>query len=114
MHNPAQSCLTCGGSGEVASEQGPEPCPDCFGAGQNLDPSTKVEWRLRRIEQSCQDWGRDAESAARWLIHEVRMQRESLLRILTRCQDSDAGDAIATDVKYFANEALGFYEPEKG
>jgi hypothetical protein len=112
MHKAAQSCLTCSGSGEIASEQGPEPCPDCFGAGQNLDPSTKIEWRLRRMERSCHEWGRDGESAARWLIHELRTNREALLRILTRCQDAEAVDTLATDVKYFANEALGLYEKQ--
>jgi hypothetical protein len=113
MDKSASGCLTCNGAGEVGSESGPQPCPDCFGAGEALDRSTKVEWRLRRIEGTCHEWGRDAESAARWLAHELRIHRQALLQILTRCQDTDTADSTAQDVKYLANEALKLYEREE-
>jgi hypothetical protein len=102
-------CLTCYGKGETVSESGPQVCPDCFGEGEALSRSTKLEWRLREIEQSHRHSGREAESDVLWLAHELRRSREALLRILARCQDADDSDPFVRDVKYQANEALGLY-----
>jgi hypothetical protein len=46
-----------------------------------------------------------------WLVHELRAARETLVRVLARCDDADDGDVVAREVKFLANTALGFYEP---
>jgi hypothetical protein len=107
----ATACLTCQGSGEIGTDSGPDPCPDCFGAGEALSPGTRLEWRLRKIESTSNRLGRDAESDVLWLVHELRRNRAALLQILARCQDADEGDAHARAIKYAANEALEIYDP---
>ena len=107
----AQQCLTCYGSGEAVTEAGAGVCPDCFGAGKQLSRSTKLEWRLREIERMHHHSGHETEADVLWLVHELRAGRQALLRILARCQDADDSDALARDVKYQANEALGIYDP---
>jgi hypothetical protein len=102
-------CLTCYGKGETVTESGPQACPDCFGETDALSPSTKLEWRLREIERIHRHSARETESDILWLAHELRRSREALLRIFARCQDADDADAIARDVKYQANEALGLF-----
>jgi hypothetical protein len=110
---PKQStCLTCQGSGEVGSDSGPQPCPDCFGGGRALSPATRVDWKLTAIESTCSRLGRDGEADVLWLIHEVRRSRAALLQILARCQDADESDQTARAVKYEANEALELYDPK--
>ncbi len=105
------TCLSCQGSGEVGTDSGPQPCPDCFGAGKALSPGTRLEWRLRKIESTCNRLGRDGEADVLWLVHELRRSRAALLQILARCQDADDGDATARAIKYEANEALELYDP---
>jgi hypothetical protein len=107
----ADGCLTCYGAGEVVTDGGPSPCPDCFGEGKTLSQSTQVEWRLREIERAYRHSGRETEADVLWLAHELRRCREALLRILSRCQDADDSDATAREIKYQANDALGMYEP---
>jgi hypothetical protein len=111
MPKPVDSCLTCYGAGETVTESGPQVCPDCFGEGSALSRSTKLEWRLREIERTSRHSGRETESDVLWLIHELRGSRDALLRILARCQDAEDSNAVARDVKYQANEALGLYDP---
>jgi hypothetical protein len=109
---PQKKCLTCYGAGEAVTENGPQVCPDCFGDGRPASGGTKLEWRLRYIERTYAGSGRETEADVLWLIHELRQGREALLRILARCQDADDSDALARDVRFQANEALGLYEPE--
>jgi hypothetical protein len=110
---PAQgTCLTCHGTGESVTERGPEACPDCFGEGRTLGQGAKLEWRLRELERSYRGSGRETEADVLWLVNEVRRHRESLLRILTRCQDVDQPNATAHEVELEANEALGLYGPK--
>jgi hypothetical protein len=111
MSKSADSCLTCYGAGETVTEAGPQICPDCFGAGRSLSHSTKLEWRLREIERVYRQSGRETEADVLWLVHELRRNRDALLRILARCQDADESDVVARDVKFQANEALGIYDP---
>jgi len=101
-----KDCTTCYGTGEIVTDQGAQACPDCFGGAG-------VEWRLRALEQQYSGDAERSEAGidVRWLIHELRCCREALLHIMTRCQDADAGDELARDVKYQANEALGLYVP---
>jgi hypothetical protein len=111
MATAQDDCLTCYGAGETVTENGPKPCPDCFGGGKALSRSTRLEWRLREIERSCAQSDREVVADLLWLVHELRQSREALLRILTLCQDAAEGDGIANDVKYQANLALGLYDP---
>ncbi len=104
-------CLTCHGRGETATEQGPMMCPDCFGEGRPPAGSARLEWRLRELERQYRDLGGEAATDVLWLVHELRVARDALVRILARCDDADESDAIAREVKYVANETLGLYEP---
>lgn len=105
-------CLTCNGTGESGTELGPEACPDCFGEGRTLARGAKLEWRLRELERSYRGSGRETEADVVWLVNEVRRNRDALLRIFARCQDADDDDAMAREVRFAANEALGLYDPE--
>ena len=108
----ASDCLTCYGKGEVVDDFGPSPCPDCGGAGKQLDGNTQTEWRLRDIESGHVGTAHGCEADVRWLAFELRRAREALLRIATRCQDSDEGDALAREVRHVAIEALALYRKE--
>jgi hypothetical protein len=103
-------CSTCYGTGEIVTEQGASVCPDCFGDGNPLGRGAKLEWRLREIERVHSGSGRDDEADVLWMAQELRRCHRALVEILARCQDADEGDALATDVKYRANEALGIYD----
>jgi hypothetical protein len=102
-------CLTCQGAGEVGSESGPLVCPDCFGEGHAVGRGATFEWRLRQIEQRYQRAGGEMASDVAWLVHELRRSREALVGIFARCQDAERGDAMAAEIQYRANEALGLY-----
>ena len=108
----ASVCLTCQGAGEIGTDSGPDPCPDCFGAGKALSPGTRLEWRLSKIESTSNLLGRDAEADVLWLAHELRRSRSALLQIFSLCQDADDGDGTAKAIKYAANEALELYDPK--
>jgi hypothetical protein len=108
----SQNCASCYGTGELVTEHGAVTCPDCFGDGKRLGRGARLEWRLREIDRIHRGSGSDTEADILWLVHELRRSREALLHILTRCQDADEGDALALDIKYRANEALGTYDPE--
>jgi len=112
MSTPADTCLTCYGSGETVTDAGPQACPDCFGEGAALSQGTRMEWRLREIERTHRDSGRETQADVLWLVHELRQSRAALLRVLARCQDADDSDAVARDLKFLANEALGLYKPK--
>jgi hypothetical protein len=103
-------CLTCYGRGETASEHGLVVCPDCFGDGKPPGRGTRLEWRLRELERTYRDAGGESAADVLWLVHELRAAREALVRVLARCDDA-ADDAVAREVKFLANAALGLYEP---
>jgi hypothetical protein len=110
---PSPTCLTCYGAGETVTENGPQACPDCLGEGRPLSRGTRMEWRLRELEQTYRRSGRETETDVLWLVHELRRSREALVRIFARCQDADDSDATAREIRFQANEALGLYEPER-
>ncbi len=105
-------CFTCHGAGVTATENGPQPCTDCFGDGKQVGRGARLEWRLREIERVHREAGGETAADVVWLVHELRDAREALVRILARCQDTDESDETARDVKYLANAALGLYEPK--
>jgi hypothetical protein len=110
MSEPKGRCLTCYGTGEIVTEQGPAACPDCFGDGSPLGRGAKLEWRLREIERLHRGSGNDSEPDILWLISELRLRQEALLRILTLCHDADESNTLAMDIKYKANEALALFD----
>jgi hypothetical protein len=110
----SSKCGTCYGEGSVFNDAGTQSCPDCRGTGTTPGRPVLVEHRLRDIEASFRGGGQPSEPDIRWLVFEVRRAREALLQILSRTQDAEEADRIALDVKYVANEALGFYEPSPG
>jgi hypothetical protein len=103
--------MTCQGSGEVGTDQGPAACPDCFGEGRLAGRGAPFEWRLRQIERRHQAAGGEVTSDVVWLIHELRRSHEALTGILTRCQDAEEADPLAAEIKFLANEALHLYAP---
>jgi len=106
-----ERCTTCYGTGELVTEQGPTTCPTCFGAGDPHGLGAKLEWRLREIERRPELGG---DTDVRWLTQELRRSRELLMLILARSQDADAGDVLARDIAFLANEGLGLYAPSTG
>jgi hypothetical protein len=96
-------CATCYGTGEVVLDHGATACPDCFGEGKG----SRIEWRLRELEQQY------ASADVKWLIHELRKSRETLLLILTLCQDAGDSSELAREIQYRANETLGLYAEVK-
>ena len=80
MQKTAEACLTCYGTGESAAGGSPERCPDCFGEGKALSRSTKLEWRLRVIEDTHRRSDRETAGDVLWLVNEVRQAREALVR----------------------------------
>jgi hypothetical protein len=109
MQRSAEQCLTCYGTGETVVDGIPAACPDCFGEGKALSHGTKLEWRLRAIEQAYRQSERETAGDVLWLVNELRQARESLLRILARCQDADDSDTLASEVRTECNQALGLY-----
>jgi len=102
-------CMTCHGAGEIPTDLGPEICPDCQGDERPPGRRQIVEWRLRDIERVHVGDDHPCQADMRWLVHEVRRNREALVQILTRCLDAEPGPLVA-DVKYIVNAALQFYE----
>jgi hypothetical protein len=112
VEQAANACLTCHGAGELGTDSGPAGCPDCFGAGKALSQGTKWEWRLREIERTSPQLGREAETDVRWLARELRRNRAALIEILSLCQDAEEGDPTAREIRYKANAALELYDPK--
>jgi len=109
----SETCATCLGEGEIGTENGPLSCPDCFGEGRRLPLAERVEWRMRDIERAHRG---DLHGCARdmsWLVFELRRSREALQRIMARCQDEDAGNPLAAEIKFVANQVLELYEARR-
>jgi hypothetical protein len=109
MSDPKRpSCATCYGTGEIVTEQGSLVCPDCLGQGLPPARGGALEWRLRDLERAHQGATHGCEADVRWLVVELRRNRDALVRILTRCQDAD--EPLAREIQFLANEVLGLYE----
>src|SRR5262245_24758083 len=106
----ARKCMSCWGTGEVASDFGPVDCPDCGGSGQLPSKSVLIEWRARDIER-LRAAADDAVAAdIRWLVAELRSARGALNEIIALAHDVADSDQIATRIRFVANRALGTYE----
>ena len=103
------TCLTCLGGGEVSSERGPTKCPDCDGTGKIGDIFSRTEHRLREVEKKVARQDGEAASDVRWLITELRICRDSLLKVMTAAQDGSGNDELLRRIQFEANEALGVY-----
>ncbi len=104
-----RKCITCFGTGEVGGEGGLEDCGDCHGTGQLGSAASVVEERLRRIEAATGRIDGELQEDLRWLIFEARKGRSALVQILAAAQDLDDNDALAKQIRFAANEALGLY-----
>jgi hypothetical protein len=107
------ACATCLGEGEIGTENGPVSCPDCFGEGRPIALAERAEWRMRDIERAHGDDTHGCARDMRWLMFELRRSREALQQILARCQDEEDGNALASEVKFVANQVLELYEPRR-
>jgi hypothetical protein len=103
------TCLTCLGGGEVSSERGLANCPDCDGTGKIGDIFRRTEHRLREVEKKVARQDGEAATDVRWLITELRMCRDSLLKVMTAAQDGSSNDELLRRIQFEANEALGVY-----
>ncbi len=102
-----QACGTCYGQGVASSDLAP--CADCGGVGRLPGALVLTERRLRELEQSYGARGGETESDVRWLVGEVRRAQHALVQILAASQDADDDDAIATKIKFLANDVLHVY-----
>ena len=112
MQNEAQRCQTCMGEGAIASEYGPQDCPDCCGLGRLPSASVLRERRIRELERAH---GKDGETgmAIRWLADEVRKANHALMQIMAAAMDTREDDPVGAKVRFLANEALGMYPMDK-
>jgi hypothetical protein len=111
-----ESCKTCYGEGNVATDEGLFPCPDCGGAGVLPHPDTLVEWRLREIEGVHGSRADEVAKDIKWLAFELRRAREALTELVTLFDDVEEPSARAR-MRFVASRALGLYglaaaEPE--
>ena len=107
-----ETCTTCYGNGEVVTELGPVACPDCFGEPKGAPGAGRLEWRLRDIESNHAGAAHGCEADVRWLVFQVRRNREALLAILTRCQDEGESSTLASELGHIAIESLELYSTE--
>lgn len=104
-----RECETCYGQGDVPTDEGPVPCPDCGGAGTLPPPDTLVEWRLRAIERvhgsPGDGMGRDID----WLAFELRNARAALTELLALTDELEE-TAVRTRMRFVCNRALSLYD----
>lgn len=105
-----RKCMSCWGSGEIASDYGPADCPDCGGSGLLPSKSVLVEWRARDIERVRGSGDDPVAADVRWLVAELRSARSALNEIIALAHDVSDGDQIAQRIRFVANRALGTYE----
>lgn len=108
MESNNEQCATCFGEGSVASEFGPEVCPDCCGLGTLPSASVLRERRLRELERihvGAGEIGRDVH----YLVHEVRTAQHALTQIMAAAMERPADDPLGAKIRFLANQFLGFY-----
>ncbi len=105
-----QTRATCYGEGVASSDL--SACPDCAGMGTLPSGLVLTEWRLRQLEQIYATQGGEPGQDVMWLATEVRRAHHALLQILAASQDADDSDAIASKIRFLANDVLGMYPPK--
>ncbi|MDX2023753.1 MAG: hypothetical protein SF187_26175 [Deltaproteobacteria bacterium] len=105
-------CLTCLGTGEVGSLNGPIGCTDCDGTGRPPRRHLLTERRIREIETRFRADSTQAGIDVTWLAFELRRAREALMKILTMTGEPPMQDKTALQLWHTANNVLGVYEPE--
>jgi hypothetical protein len=113
MQAEGGTCTSCYGQGELVTEQGPVACPDCYGEPNLKGRAELLEWRLRDLERNCAANVQAAASDVSWLVFQIRRHRDALTRIITRCQEGDAPEALVAELQHLANAALELYPVEK-
>ncbi len=103
-------CVSCSGSGEVATDYGPTDCPDCGGAGRLPSRSVLTEWRAGDIERNVGERGALEASDARWLLSELRTMRTALNEVIALAHDIRDDEQIALRIRMVASRAIGLYE----
>jgi hypothetical protein len=103
------TCLTCLGAGEVSSERGVARCDDCDGSGKIGSVFRRNEQRIRQVEAHLSRLSGQAALDSQWLILELRRCRGALVKIMTAAQDTEQESDAFSQVRFFANEALGMY-----
>lgn len=104
-----EKCQTCYGQGEVPTDDGPVPCPDCGGAGRLPHHDTLVEWRLREIEVVRGAGGSGESNDFKWLAFELRRARAALSELVALIDELDESP-MRSRMLFVANGALALYD----
>ena len=104
------TCMTCWGTGESVTTNGPSDCPDCGGSGILPSRGVLVEWRARDVERAHAKGDDESAVHVRWLLAELRSARRALNEIIALAHDVDDQDRIAQRIRFVANRALGTYQ----
>ncbi len=111
MANPS-SCVSCAGTGELPTENGPVDCPDCGGGGVLPSKSVLVDWRAQDLEKNLARGGEVLAQDVRWLLNELRGARSALHSVIALAHDlTDSEQELALRIRMVASGALGLYEP---
>ena len=106
------SCVSCAGTGELPTENGPFDCPDCGGGGVLPSKSVLVDWRARDLEKVLARGGEVPAQDVLWALNELRSARSALHSVIALAHDlTDAEKDLALRIRMVASGALGLYEP---
>jgi hypothetical protein len=104
-------CVSCTGSGELPTENGPVDCPDCGGAGFLPSKSVLTDWRARDLEKSLSRGGEIAAQDVRWILNELHGTRTALHSVIALAHDlAESEHELALRIRMVASGALGLYE----
>jgi hypothetical protein len=110
MAKPA-NCMSCAGTGELATDNGPIDCPDCGGGGTLPTRAVLSEWRMRDLSRALAGGAHEASSAdVSWLIDELRHARTALTEIIALAHDIRDDAQLALRIRMVASQAIGLYQ----
>jgi hypothetical protein len=105
------TCVSCVGSGELPTENGPVDCPDCGGSGFLPSQNVLVDWRSRDLERSIEQGAEVSPQDLRWLLNELRTARTALNEVIALAHDiGEADQPLAFRIRSAASRALGLYQ----
>jgi hypothetical protein len=105
------SCGNCYGTGQVPTDEGPVPCPECGGEGSLPGSSVIVEWRAGEIERLHAAGDDPVAQDVRWLVFELGRARSALTKMLSLTEEIP-DDATTKQMRFVASQALGLYPIE--